>query len=114
MENRMAALIMAVIVGFTIAWTPYAIVSFISSFIDPTIISPWGATVPAIFAKSSICFNPIIYIITNSQFRKKLPCWREKISSASVTRISSTRNKLLVVKQEKKKSSAEFQLIAPI
>jgi hypothetical protein len=32
--------------GFFIAWTPYAIVAFISSFFSPSLISPLGGTIP--------------------------------------------------------------------
>ncbi|CAF0759611.1 unnamed protein product [Rotaria sordida] len=59
-------------VAFTIAWTPYAIVAFISSFFSPDLIPPLGGTIPAIFAKSSIYFNPFIYIMSNSYVRSKL------------------------------------------
>jgi len=34
------------LVTFTIAWTPYAIVAFISSFFSPALISPLGGTIP--------------------------------------------------------------------
>ncbi|CAF3693937.1 unnamed protein product [Rotaria sordida] len=59
-------------IAFTIAWTPYAIVAFISSFFSPDLIPPLGGTIPAIFAKSSIYFNPFIYIMSNSYMRSKL------------------------------------------
>ena len=34
------------LVTFTVAWTPYAIVAFISSFISPDLITPLGGTLP--------------------------------------------------------------------
>ncbi|CAF0916452.1 unnamed protein product [Adineta steineri] len=67
-----------------IAWTPYAIVAFISSFFSPTIISPLGASIPAIFAKSSVYFNPFVYIISNSHIRSKLFHWRKTINRTQI------------------------------
>ena len=82
---------------FVIAWTPYAIVAFISSFFSPKLISPLAGTIPgkdlheyfivkclilffsllAIFAKSSIYFNPLVYITSNSLLRSKLIFWKK-------------------------------------
>ena len=88
-------------VTFTTAWTPYAVVAFISTFISPTLISPLGGTLPgnnwsscrkilihylsilAIFAKSSVYFNPLVFIISNSYVRAKLLHWRRASKSAS-------------------------------
>ncbi|CAF0751654.1 unnamed protein product [Adineta ricciae] len=71
-------------VAFTVAWTPYAIAAFISSFFSPTLISPLGGTLPAIFAKSSICFNPLTYIISNSHIRSKVFSRRIPFRSSDV------------------------------
>ena len=80
------------LVTFVAAWTPYAVVAFISSFFSPTLIAPLVGTVPgrfvfvrmildkghvcaypiAIFAKSSIYFNPLVYMVSNSYIRSKL------------------------------------------
>ncbi|UJR33532.1 hypothetical protein I4U23_020976 [Adineta vaga] len=79
MEQHTAKSIFLIILTFIIAWTPYAIVAFISSFFSPTLISPLVGTIPAIFAKSSIYFNPLIYIITNSHIRGKIYSWRKQI-----------------------------------
>lgn len=38
-------------------------------FGDPEIISPAMAVLPALIAKSSICYNPLIYVGMNSQVR---------------------------------------------
>ncbi|CAF0783744.1 unnamed protein product [Rotaria sp. Silwood1] len=72
MEKRMAKTVFFIIVSFTIAWTPYAIVAFISSFFSPDLIPPLGGTLPAIFAKSSIYFNPFVYIASNSYIRSRI------------------------------------------
>jgi hypothetical protein len=58
--------------GFLLAWSPYACVSFISAFGNPQLISPLLATLPALFAKSQVIWNPIIYVAFNKNFRSKL------------------------------------------
>ncbi|KAF6205310.1 hypothetical protein GE061_019480 [Apolygus lucorum] len=68
-ESRVAGMIFAMIFAFFIAWTPYAILALMIAFMN-TSISPAIATIPAIFAKTSICYNPIIYVGLNSQFKK--------------------------------------------
>lgn len=50
-----------------IAWTPYAIFALIEQFGDPSLITPAMAILPALIAKSSICYNPLIYVGMNSQ-----------------------------------------------
>lgn len=88
------------VVSFLISWTPYAIVVFISTFISPTIISPIAGTLPgkfltnkmywlrqkwsfslvlAIFAKSSICIVPSVYLMTSHDARPKCLQQRRKI-----------------------------------
>ena len=57
-------------VSFFVAWTPYAAVSFYSAFFRPVSTSPWATSVPAIFAKSSVFFNPIVYFFRYKKFRK--------------------------------------------
>lgn len=53
--------------AFLLAWTPYAIFALIEQFGDPELITPALAVLPALLAKSSICYNPMIYVGMNSQ-----------------------------------------------
>jgi hypothetical protein len=59
-----------------ISWTPYAIVTFYVAFMatreEVLQLDPMGMTVPAMFAKSSICFTPIIIIFSNQNILKKI------------------------------------------
>ena len=58
--HKKVAVMGALMAGsFLLTWTPYAIVSFIE-FIRPDVITPIQASVPAIFAKSSPVYLPII------------------------------------------------------
>lgn len=58
------------VASFVVVWTPYAVVSFYAAFFKPQSISPLIATIPAMFAKTSTLFNPIIYVIQYKRFRK--------------------------------------------
>lgn len=58
--------------GFIVTWTPYAVAAFISAFWDPNLIKPIYATIPALIAKTQVLWNPLIYVLTNKNFRAKL------------------------------------------
>jgi len=55
------------IIAFIVAWTPYAIFALIEQFGPSSLISPGMAVLPALIAKSSICYNPLIYVGMNTQ-----------------------------------------------
>lgn len=55
------------IFAFLVAWTPYAVFALVEQFGDPELISPSFTILPALIAKSSICYNPIIYVGMNTQ-----------------------------------------------
>ncbi|CAK1582966.1 unnamed protein product [Parnassius mnemosyne] len=60
------------IVAFTIAWTPYSLFALTEQFATEGIISPGLGVIPALIAKSSICYNPLIYVGMNTQFRQSI------------------------------------------
>lgn len=60
-----------VIAGFMISWTPYALVSMYTAFIQPEKMDPLTATIPSMFAKTSLVWSSAIYIYTNKQIKKK-------------------------------------------
>lgn len=61
--------------AFLVAWTPYAVMALIEQFVVITdyqeegkgIVSPAAAVAPSLLAKSSVCYNPIIYVVMNPQ-----------------------------------------------
>ena len=55
---------------FLFAWTPYATVSLYAVIEKPERISPLVATLPALFAKTAACYNPIIYFSMFKKFRE--------------------------------------------
>lgn len=66
-EGRITTMILVMIITFLIAWSPYAIVALITQFGDAKLITPVVSVIPALLAKSSICYNPIIYVGLNTQ-----------------------------------------------
>nr|QYF06614.1 rhabdomeric opsin [Pseudechiniscus sp.] len=58
-EVQIAKVIFMVIVCWTIAWTPYLIVSLMGIFFWRELLTPWTSQVPALFAKSGSVYNPV-------------------------------------------------------
>ncbi|KAK3866728.1 hypothetical protein Pcinc_027764 [Petrolisthes cinctipes] len=76
-EIRVAALMCL----WTLSWTPYAIMVFVSVVTNNTKVTPIMATIPSVFCKASACFNPYVYGLSLPAFRKELarllvPEWR--------------------------------------
>lgn len=59
----------AVCIGFLAAWSPYAVVSMWAAFGHIDNIPPMAFAMPAMFAKSSTIYNPIIYLMLRPSFR---------------------------------------------
>lgn len=59
---------LVMVLAFIIAWAPYAVVSLHSSFIAND-LPPALTTLPAMFAKLSTFYNPIIYFFMYTKFR---------------------------------------------
>ena len=87
MERKMVLLFGLMTVAFLVAWTPYAVVSLISMVAGPDAISDVAASIPAYIAKSSACYNPIVYVFLYKRLRKRI--WyairvrRDSLSSSS-------------------------------
>ena len=63
---------------FLLAWTPYAIVSFVS-FVNPAAVTLLQATIPALIAKSSVIYFPLVYAAKHTEFQaecRKVICGR--------------------------------------
>uniref|UniRef100_A0A3Q4M333 Parietopsin n=1 Tax=Neolamprologus brichardi TaxID=32507 RepID=A0A3Q4M333_NEOBR len=62
-------MVLAMVVAFFVCWLPYTALSLVV-VIDPELhIPPLVATMPMYFAKTSPVYNPIIYFLSNKQFR---------------------------------------------
>lgn len=61
-----------VCIGFFVAWSPYAVVSMWAAFGRIENIPPLAFAVPAMFAKSSTVYNPIIYLMLRPNCRRMM------------------------------------------
>ncbi|XP_039438145.1 vertebrate ancient opsin-like isoform X2 [Culex pipiens pallens] len=68
-EKRVTTMVAVMVIAFMVAWTPYSVFALVEQFGPPDVIGPGLAVLPALIAKSSICYNPIIYVGMNTQFR---------------------------------------------
>lgn len=77
-EWKLAKIAFVVIVVYVLSWSPYACVTLISWAGHANILSPYSKAVPAIIAKASAIYNPIIYAIIHNKYRmtlaEKFPC----------------------------------------
>ncbi|XP_030594005.1 opsin 4xb isoform X3 [Archocentrus centrarchus] len=71
-EWKLAKIAFVVIVVYVLSWSPYACVTLISWSGHANILSPYSKTVPAIIAKASTIYNPIIYAIIHNKYRMAL------------------------------------------
>ncbi|XP_059062566.1 parapinopsin-like [Achroia grisella] len=71
-ETRATAMVFIMIISFTVAWTPYSLFALMEQFATEGIISPGAGVIPALVAKSSICYDPLIYVGMNTQFRQSI------------------------------------------
>ena len=60
------------VTGFLIGWTPYAVVSLYAASGHAENISPLLSSVPAMFAKTTTSYNPIIYFFMYDRFKVSL------------------------------------------
>lgn len=90
-------------------WSPYASFALIKQYGNKDLISPAMGVMPSIFAKTSICYNPIIYVGLNTQFRQAFDRFRgAKPSTAKIMTISTTANML---DSDAKKETMKTKLI---
>ena len=66
---RMTAVCIA---AFILSWSPYCFVSLAGTIKGDHVLTSGEAEIPELLAKASVVFNPIIYIVTNSNFRATL------------------------------------------
>uniref|UniRef100_A0A8C5N2L2 G-protein coupled receptors family 1 profile domain-containing protein n=1 Tax=Leptobrachium leishanense TaxID=445787 RepID=A0A8C5N2L2_9ANUR len=67
-ERRLLFMVICMVTCYLLCWMPYGLVSLVTAFGKPGIITPTVSIVPSILAKSSTVINPLIYIFMNKQF----------------------------------------------
>ncbi|WAQ95645.1 OPSX-like protein, partial [Mya arenaria] len=65
----MSYMCLIVIVLFLVAWTPYAVVCLWSAFGDLDDVPLPLLAIPSICAKTSACYNPVVYSLVNERFQ---------------------------------------------
>ncbi|XP_013876254.1 melanopsin-A [Austrofundulus limnaeus] len=77
-EWKLAKIAFIVIIVYVLSWSPYACVTLISWAGYANILSPYSKSVPAVIAKASTIYNPIIYAMIHNKYRMtladKVPC----------------------------------------
>lgn len=71
-DVRLAYMSFQVVALFCLAWLPYAIVAMVGLSGHRDHFTPYISLIPAIFAKSSAGYNPILYSISYKTFRAQL------------------------------------------
>ncbi|XP_063314704.1 melanopsin-B-like [Pelobates fuscus] len=79
-EWKMAKIAFVVIIVYVMSWSPYACVTLIAWAGHGKSLTPYSKTIPAVIAKASAIYNPIIYGIIHPKYRetihRNMPCLR--------------------------------------
>ncbi|XP_073457175.1 melanopsin-B-like [Aquarana catesbeiana] len=79
-EWKMAKIAFVIITVYVLSWSPYACVTLIAWAGHGKSLNTYSKTVPAVIAKASAIYNPIIYGIIHPKYRetihKSVPCLR--------------------------------------
>eukprot|EP00063_Salmo_salar_P003912 XP_013978747.1 PREDICTED: opsin-5-like [Salmo salar] len=71
-QTTIVKLSVAVCIGFFAAWSPYALVSMWAAFGHMDSIPPMAFAIPAVLAKSSTLYNPLVCLLLKPNFRHLL------------------------------------------
>ena len=71
-QMKLVRLTAIAITAFMLSWSPYSLASLISIFRGNSVLSAGEAEVPALMAKASVIYNPIVYTVMNRRFRRTL------------------------------------------
>lgn len=78
-EIKVIKSVVLCVVLFCLSWAPYAIMVLLAQFGNniEDYITPLSTSLPALFAKTSAIYNPIVYTLTNNGCRRFfLKIWR--------------------------------------
>ena len=99
-ERKLTISIMIYTAIFIFSWLPYSAVSIYRVFFGE--VSPFYASLPAMFAKSSMVTSTISYLLTNSHVKRKLmPVKQNKTTNTErikqKTNLASFNQQLIVI-----------------
>lgn len=97
MEKKLMKSVIILISNWTIAWTPYAIISLMGIFSYGYLITPVMSMMPALFAKCASVVDPYIYFLSHPRYQReviavfsKASKWtRERRNEVSISRITT-------------------------
>nr|AGB67493.1 c-like opsin [Tripedalia cystophora] len=81
LEKRLIVLVSHMILAFVIAWTPYAVTCLLVT-IDSNLVSIFLEDLPAIFAKSSVCYLPVVYGLKHTEVRTRFRQFMQNMRSS--------------------------------
>lgn len=71
-EIRLVKCALSLVGLWTLAWTPYAIVSFLGLVTDGSMITPAMSMFPALFAKCASFIDPYVYGYSHPRYQKEI------------------------------------------
>ncbi|XP_069106957.1 melanopsin-like [Argopecten irradians] len=71
-EIKVIKTMFILVCAFILSWLPYSAISLYAVFDDIHAINPVISMLPALFAKASVIWNPIIYMFINSSYKAVL------------------------------------------
>ncbi|XP_015793307.1 opsin, ultraviolet-sensitive-like [Tetranychus urticae] len=108
LEHRLVRTSIALITLWMITWTPYAVVSLIG-IINPLLLTPTMAMLPAMFAKTSAVMDPFVYGYLHPRIKFEVKKRFFKCCVKSFQRSSSLRSSL---PSKTSTSSSRWQKVA--
>ena len=100
------------VLGYIIAWTPYATIGFIITLQSSPHLPYWITVLAPLVAKSSTTYNPIIYYLMVKRFRQRV---RELFICLHV-RLATDETQLTVesTKDQQNNSSKQIQFTVEV
>lgn len=71
-EIKLALIVLLVICMWFVAWTPYSVVALLGIAGRSDLIRPASSMIPALFAKSASCVDPLVYAVTHPRFKSEI------------------------------------------
>jgi r-opsin len=69
-ECRAAKVAILNVTLWIVAWSPFMIINMMGVWGDPSFINPVISELPILFAKTSCCWNPIIYALSHPKLKQ--------------------------------------------
>lgn len=109
MEKRLMKSVVILILNWTIAWTPYALISLAGIFSYSEFISPIMSMMPALLAKTASVIDPYIYFLSHPRYKREVTAVFSKASKWSRdrrSRASISLSRIATIIQRKRTDSA--------